>query len=727
MENKDNEQPPALRRSARIPKIQQQAAARAAAQAEAEAEAEAETARQPKRRRTNAPAKAASATAPRTATKRATSGPSRRRGRQQPVNGPVGQRQLAPRPEHQPGNPVYQPAIQPAVEAVPQPQHQQLAFSQQQFQGQYQGQYKQETWYAPQAHYQQQVPQQQQATYHHQAGYPREIYRYGPGYQYQPTYPPLSQAANPPATQAVIPAPVHTDMDHYSQPQPEYHTGYETVQQHSLPTINQLRPPTGHAVYQTTQQQPLPSVHQLIHPGFDATDYDQTGVQLAPLQQAPQPPAQPAPAPAGLDTHQNAQQPVQQPVAQPAHQPPPQPVAQAAEEPAGQPTEQAERQLTVSGFTGLQWSNYNMPNGGNNLMPEKQSEVPTGWPIDRWTRDGLYDHRAAEYLNKWHCCFDDKSMKPDNDESTGPADDEKDFCLRLLKSKFPTPSGTLFDPGDFEYVYERAKSMNEMEILHLIGDLIVPQAEMAVHRDQVTWTKALKDKLCQPWTHSVPFDEQSTRLSQRFVRNMESTGYLLPIPQPDRTVGFFQLAFSARQQRRLMAQTINDVRKDPVSLFYGPRNMFFPFLTAEVQCGSSFEPAERENAHNMAVAMKGIVALFKRVSNPEEEEDPNQEDLELNQKVLELNRKVLGFSISLNSERVKIHAHYPIIEEEKITYHRWCVRDFKWTSEADKWQAYKFVMAVYNDWAPRHLKRLHSAIDGLPLEYQIDMSPNRSD
>lgn len=365
---------------------------------------------------------------------------------------------------------------------------------------------------------------------------------------------------------------------------------------------------------------------------------------------------------------------------------------------------------TVSGFTGPLWSNYNMPNGGDKLTPEKQSEVPTGCPIDRWTRDRLYDQRAVDYLNKWHCCFDDKSTGPDNDESTGPDSDEQDFCLRLLEKKCPTPSGTFFDPGDFQYICERAILMNEVEMFHLIGDLIVPQAEIAVRRGQVTGTDALKDRFCEPWVQSIPFDEQSTRLSQRLVRNMESTGYLLPIPQPDRTVGFSQGAFSAKQHRRLAAQTRYDDgfdKENPVSFFNGPLHMFFPFLTTEVKPRLSFEPAERENAHNMAVAMKGIVTLFKRG-------DPK--------KLEELNRKVLGFSTSHTSERVKIHAHYPIIEGEKATYHRWCIRDFKWTSEADKWQAYKFVMAVYNDWAPRHLKRLHSAIDGLPLEDQINMS-----
>lgn len=773
MENKDNEQAPALRRSARIPKVQQQAAARAAAQAETEAEA----ARQPKRRRKNASTKAASTTTPRAATKRATSGPPRRRGRQQLVNEPAAQRQLAPWPENQPQDPVYQSQIQPTAEAVRQPEYQQPALPQYQVPDQYEAQNQQETQYAAQAHYQPQVPQQQQALYYHQVGYPREVYQYGSGPQYQPIYPAISRPANPPATQAAISAPVHTGMYHYPQPQPEYHIEYETGQQQPLPTINQPAPPTCHSAYQTTQQERLPSVHQLVHLGDGVTHYDQTGVQLAPLQQAS---FQPIPAPAGHATHQNAQQPVQQPVAQPAHQPPPQSVAQAAEASADQPMGQTEHQSadednrranvripkrkrypiyqwsrsmgwpaefmgargnqnqggalpqyrfdeirdlakrTVSGFTGPRWSNYNMPNGGDMLTPEKQSEVPTGCPIDRWTRDWMYDHRAVDYLNKWHCCLNDGSKKPDNDETTSPASDEKDFCLQLLENQCPTPKGTLFDSDDFQYICDRAVSMNEAEIIHLIGDLIVPQAQIAVHHGQVTWTNALKEKFCQPWTHSIPFDEQSTRLSQRFARNMESTGYQLPMPQPDHTVGFSQGAFSARQHRRLMAQTLyNDGydEYDPVSFFNGPHNMLFPFLTTEVQRGTSFGPAERENAHNMAVAMKGIVTLFKRVLIPKEKEG-------LNQKVLELNRKVLGFSISHNSERVRIHAHYPITEGGNITYHRWLVKDFKWTSEAEKWQAYKFVMAVYNDWAPRHLKRLCSAIDGLPLEDQINMSPS---
>ncbi|KAL2832092.1 hypothetical protein BDW59DRAFT_139689 [Aspergillus cavernicola] len=175
-------------------------------------------------------------------------------------------------------------------------------------------------------------------------------------------------------------------------------------------------------------------------------------------------------------------------------------------------------------------------------------------------------------------------------------------------------------------------------------------------------------------------------------------GYRLPVPQPDHAVGFSGFAFTEDQQRKLSPFFAPDS-----TFFKATSNMFFPFLTAEVKRRNlSLQGAERQNAHSMAVAMRGVVELFK-----------------LTNRQRELHCKTLGFSISYNHREVNINAHYPVIKEkrdkrdEKViyTYSKLCAFDMR--SQRDEWVAHRFVMAVYNNWVPYHFKLLCSAIDGL--------------
>ncbi|KAL4914176.1 hypothetical protein BDW62DRAFT_191053, partial [Aspergillus aurantiobrunneus] len=317
-------------------------------------------------------------------------------------------------------------------------------------------------------------------------------------------------------------------------------------------------------------------------------------------------------------------------------------------------------------------------------------------------------------------------MLDDSETKTqGPTDDQKERCRKLFRRQCSTPRETLFgSEDDFRYIRKRVERANENALLRLVGDLIVPHAELAVLRGQVTEIENLKDSMSDPWTRSIPFDEQSARLPHRYIRKMKTTGHVLPMPQPDHTVGFYPNALELKHQLKLAPQMHprrSDEHPEYFSLFEGAPGMYFPFLTAETKLRlSAFKIAERANAHSMAVAMRGIIGLFKRI-NP--------------QKPKELHRRVLGFSITYDYERVKIHAHYPVIEGKdddgnkadgegenlKITYHRWLIEDFKWGTEGTKWTSYQFVMAVYNDWVPVHLKMLREAIEELPDESDIEM------
>jgi len=47
--------------------------------------------------------------------------------------------------------------------------------------------------------------------------------------------------------------------------------------------------------------------------------------------------------------------------------------------------------------------------------------------------------------------------------------------------------------------------------------------------------------------------------------------------------------------------------------------MYFPFFTCEVKCGAAaLDVADRQNAHSMTLAVRGIVELFRLVKREKE-------------------------------------------------------------------------------------------------------------
>jgi hypothetical protein len=74
--------------------------------------------------------------------------------------------------------------------------------------------------------------------------------------------------------------------------------------------------------------------------------------------------------------------------------------------------------------------------------------------------------------------------------------------------------------------------------------------------------------------------------------------------------------------------------------------MYFPFLTCEVKCGAAaLDVTDRQNAHSMTLAVRGVVELFRLKNHAEE-----------------LNRKVLAFSIPHNHRTARTYGHYPVID-----------------------------------------------------------------
>lgn len=127
--------------------------------------------------------------------------------------------------------------------------------------------------------------------------------------------------------------------------------------------------------------------------------------------------------------------------------------------------------------------------------------------------------------------------------------------------------------------------------------------------------------------------------------------------------------------------------------------MFFPFLTCEVKCGAGgLDMADRQNAHSMTLAVRGIIHLFRQLGREGE-----------------LHRRDVAFSISHNHEFVKLHGHYAEIYGQTTKYYRHTIKSFDITNEEGRSISYRFTRAIYTEWAPQHLRRICSAIDLLPL------------
>ena len=105
--------------------------------------------------------------------------------------------------------------------------------------------------------------------------------------------------------------------------------------------------------------------------------------------------------------------------------------------------------------------------------------------------------------------------------------------------------------------------------------------------------------------------------------------------------------------------------------------MYFPFLTCEVKCGAAaLDVTDRQNAHIMSLAVRGVVELYKAVKLKKE-----------------LHREILAYSISHEHRVVRIYGHYPIINGDKTTLYRHSNHTFNFTAldGRDKYTAYKFT------------------------------------
>lgn len=269
----------------------------------------------------------------------------------------------------------------------------------------------------------------------------------------------------------------------------------------------------------------------------------------------------------------------------------------------------------------------------------------------------------------------------------GVTQESKDLCRALLVTEQAVPEDSLFREDLFEETCEMIRNKNEARVIRDISLLIVPSAEILAARGS-KHLNILIETVNEGWNNSRPFI--GTR------------------PQPDYSVGFRREAFTEDQLNKLEG-LVGDVIAGDMSFYMATYFMYLPFFTAEVKCGAAaLVVADRQNAHSMTLAVRGVVEMFRCVRREKE-----------------IDREILAFSMSHDHQCVRIYGHYPVIKEKDTAFHRHPIHTFDFTAleGKEKWTAYKFTKNVYDTWVPNHFKRLCSVIDELPPEHDWDVPP----
>lgn len=257
------------------------------------------------------------------------------------------------------------------------------------------------------------------------------------------------------------------------------------------------------------------------------------------------------------------------------------------------------------------------------------------------------------------------------------------FSARVYLRNCSTPQGTLFRDDAFRTACGNLRDKNEARIIQDIGRLLVPSPETlaALGAEDL---RVLNESVNEGWNNSIPVTS--------------------PRPQPDFSVGFRRSVFSDDQLSKLQP-----LLGDPsyLSYFRATYYMYFPVLTCEAKCGTAgLDIADRQNAHSMTLAVRGIVQLFKLA---------RKEDT--------LHRELLTFSVSHDHRTVRLYGYYPIIDGPKTKIYRHPIHTFDITALGgeERWTTYKFTVGVYN-YLLTLLGKIRSIIDELPPDFSLKLA-----
>ncbi|KAK0261564.1 hypothetical protein LTR35_017863 [Friedmanniomyces endolithicus] len=241
----------------------------------------------------------------------------------------------------------------------------------------------------------------------------------------------------------------------------------------------------------------------------------------------------------------------------------------------------------------------------------------------------------------------------------GVGDVNKSFNRRLLDMEKTLPDNSLFRDDLFDRACQNLQNKNQAKIVQDISRLIVPSVEQLA-------LFGAKDLDILVGSRSAFTNEQLQKL-QPLVGELTDMSYFM-------------------------------------ATYY----MYFPFLTCDVKCGAAaLDVADRQNAHSMTLAVRGVVELFRLAKHGKE-----------------IDREILAFSMSHDHNTVRIYGHYPVIKGKNTAFYRHPIRKFDFTEQdrKEKWTAYRFTKNVYDVWMPTHFARICSVIDELSPDIAFQVS-----
>jgi hypothetical protein len=269
-------------------------------------------------------------------------------------------------------------------------------------------------------------------------------------------------------------------------------------------------------------------------------------------------------------------------------------------------------------------------------------------------------------------------MRP---SSAGPIIEDARLCEQLFSQPNDVPTGTLFEDEYIQDFRNVLQGRSEARVTIELHSLLMPSAESRHIREREGLENVI-DGYNDPWLKTEPIHG--------------------PKPQPDHAWGLKWSAFSEPQQLKL------GIKPDAKSMYAVRDDMYFPYFAAEVKCGNqAMDFADRQNMHSMCIALRAVVTLARAAGCLEQ-----------------VNRRILGFSISHDSEDVRIYAYYPEINGDKIEYYRWPLRRFNIWSKEERWTCFRFVENVNRQFLPIHINRLNDFLNKIAdvqdLHYEND-------
>lgn len=260
----------------------------------------------------------------------------------------------------------------------------------------------------------------------------------------------------------------------------------------------------------------------------------------------------------------------------------------------------------------------------------------------------------------------------------GISSSSKKASGRLRLAKHPYPQNTIFSSPSYEITSADLLGKSEALLNRRISPLLVPSVEDHALLYQDPSLNMLVENADNGWNHCVPL--------------------FSPRPQPDFAVGFRLGAFTPQQIHKL---NIGLDKLSERSYFRATKDMVLPFFTCEAKRGSmSIDISDLQNAHNMAIAVRGIVMIFQLAG------------LEAR-----IHREVVAWSVSHDHRVVRVYGYYPVFDgfgSYRIHSHLVFSLDLlTCKTEQERFKVLRACVQVYHEGVCL-LARIRAAIDQIP-------------